>query len=169
MKKVLSLILSLMLVFTMLPGALMVQATEYETVTVLTGGKDFSTVFSGSGTQLSGSGYTLQNVSSSFTSMAVKEKSEVSQTIADGVTSEKVLVLTPSGTANPTARFKGFTQTPGGSPIRIKFKMYLENGTHDSLISKLKSEKLSNVGFLTRICGGKINNSSNGLKALHIV
>lgn len=127
MKKVLSLILSLMLVFTMLPGALMVQATEYETVTVLTGGKDFSTVFSGSGTQLSGSGYTLQNVSSSFTSMAVKEKSEVSQTIADGVTSEKVLVLTPSGTANPTARFKGFTQTPGGSPIRIKFKMYLEN------------------------------------------
>jgi len=126
MKKVLSLVLSLMLVLSIMPGTMIAQA-EYITESVLTGGNDFSTVFSGSGTQLTGSGYTFQNVSNSFTSMAVKEKTAVSQAISESVTSEKVLVLTPAGTANPTIRFKGFTQTAGGEPIRIKYRMYLEN------------------------------------------
>ncbi len=134
MKKVLSFLLSLMLVLSFAPGALISYATEYETVAVLTGGKDFSTVFSGSGTQLSGDGYTLQNVSSSFSTMAVEEKTAVPQAVAEGVTSAKVITLTPTGTTNPTIRFKGFSAATVNQPMRIKYKIYLacegESGTY---------------------------------------
>jgi hypothetical protein len=46
------------------------------------------------------------------------------------------------------------------------FKRYLEKGTHDSVRSMNTSPKLSSVGRCGNNLGGKMNNSSSGLKAL---
>lgn len=125
MKRVLSIILTLMLAFTMLSGITVNASDEYETVTSFTGGNDFSTIFSGFG---SSSGFTMQNVSSSFTSLASLEKTAVATDVAAGVTSAKILALTPVGTSNPTLRFKWPTLVAKvGETLRVKFKIYIEN------------------------------------------
>ena len=53
--------------------------------------------------------------------------------------------------------------------IKTVLNIYRMKGTHDSLISSDKSPKLSKVGFFTKMCGGKMNSSSSGLKALQTV
>ncbi len=126
MKRVLSIMLTLMLAFTMMSGITAFASDEYETVTSFTGGNDFSTIFSGFG---SSSGFTMQNVSSSFTSLASVDKSTLASDIAAGVTSAKVLALTPSGSGSPTLRIKWTTPAYPNELLRVNFKMYLAGAT----------------------------------------
>lgn len=53
--------------------------------------------------------------------------------------------------------------------MMIVFNMYLENGTHESLMTVNRSVKFSNVGFRTKIFGGYWNSSSSGFKQLLMI
>ncbi len=125
MKRVLSIMLTLMLAFTMMSGITVNAGDEYETVTSFTGGNDFSTIFSGFATS---QGFTMQNVSSSYKSLASVDKSTLASDIAAGATSAKVLALTPLGSSDPTLRFKWTSAAANVNELlRIKFKIYLAN------------------------------------------
>ena len=56
-----------------------------------------------------------------------------------------------------------FPNTPA-AVINTVLKMYLEKGTQDSPRSLNKLPKLQKVGFCTQNLGGKMNNSSSGLR-----
>lgn len=147
MKRVLSIMLTMMLVFSLFTGVITVQTAEYEVVSVPTGGNDFSTIL----TKFATAGnYFIQNVDSSFTSFASQEKEDVSESVSSGVTSKKVIALATAGSKSPTLRFRWSTGLTIPVKTRIRFKVYLENanetGTYHVKLQTQHTGKTSSAG-----------------------
>ena len=138
MKRVLSIMLTLMLAFTMLSGITVNASDEYDVVTTLVN-EDYSTTMAkynvSSGSQFRISSTKMIQFLSPFTTEGVKAApSAIDSAIAVGLTSSEVFKV-PVGGENPQIRLRNIFSATADDMVRIKFRIYLEGSSNPAVTS----------------------------------
>lgn len=141
MKRVLSVMLTLMLAFTMLSGITAFASDEYDVVTTLVN-EDYSTTMAKytattGWSEFRKTGATGRRVEfrSPFAATAeIVDPSTIDSTIAAGVTSAKVFKAPVTGTS-PFFRLRNIFSATADDMVRIKFRIYLDGSSNPAVTS----------------------------------